>query len=332
MRQLMKNLSAMLRGGESAVLVTVVSSSGSAPRGAGARMLVGKTGRVAGTVGGGAVEHEAERLAISALTEGKCALKDYSLTVGDPAELGMVCGGEVKLFFQYFQGGDLEAAAQAEQIAALQERGERAFLVLDLAGEADGCTRIVTAQNGSLFFRLEALDKGRGLFEDHLGRTCYAELLGYGGTVYVFGGGHVSQALVPLLSHVDFRCVVLEDREQFARQSLFPGAAGVILTEFDGFLGRISPAEQDYAVVMTRGHQHDYLVQRQLLKTPVGYIGVMGSRSKKEYVFGRLRQDGFTEDDIARIVTPIGLAICAETPEEIAVSIAAQLIERRARR
>lgn len=328
----MKNLSALLRSGESAVLVTVVSSSGSAPRGAGARMLVGKNGRVAGTVGGGAVEHEAERKAISALADGSCALREYSLTVGDAAELGMACGGAVTLFFQYYEGGDAEAAARAERIAGLLERGARAFLVLTLTGDESGRTQIVTPEDGVLFSRLETLDKGRGLFTGEGGQTCYAELLNHGGTVYVFGGGHVSQALVPLLSRVDFRCVVLEDRAEFAQKSLFPDAVGVILTELDDFLGRISPAGEDYAVVMTRGHQHDYLVQRQLLKTPVGYIGVMGSRSKKEYVFGKLRQDGFTDGDIARIVTPIGLPIDAETPAEIAVSITAQLIERRAAR
>jgi xanthine dehydrogenase accessory factor len=329
---MMKDLSALLRGGQSAVLVTVVSSSGSAPRGAGARMLVDQNGRAAGTVGGGAVEHEAERRAVSALAEGKCDLREYSLTVGDVAALGMACGGAVTLFFQYFRGGDDEAAAQAERLAALLEQGERAFLLLTLTGGGSGSTQIVTPGDGALFSRLEALDKGRGMIDCGEGRTCYAELLSRGGTVYVFGGGHVSQALVPLLSRVDFRCVVLEDRAEFARRALFPDAAGVVLTKLDDFLGRISPTGKDYAVVMTRGHRHDYLVQRQLLKTPVDYIGVMGSRSKKEYVFGRLREDGFTEDDIARIVTPIGLPIGAETPEEIAVSIAAQLIKRRAER
>ncbi len=85
-------------------------------------------------------------------------------------------------------------------------------------------------------------------------------------------------------------------------------------------------------MVMTRGHQHDLAVQRQLLKTDLGYIGVMGRRQKKEYVFGRLREEGFSDADLARVITPVGLAIGAETPAEVAVSIAAQLIRIRSAR
>ena len=83
---------------------------------------------------------------------------------------------------------------------------------------------------------------------------------------------------------------------------------------------------------MTRGHQHDFLVEKQILRTPVSYIGVIGSRKKKEVVFAKLRQEGYTDQDLARIKTPMGLDIQAETPAEIAVSIAAEMIMERARR
>jgi xanthine dehydrogenase accessory factor len=148
--------------------------------------------------------------------------------------------------------------------------------------------------------------------------------------VYVFGGGHVSQALVPLLAGIDFRCVVLEDRAQFAAPELFPDAHEIILAEVGETLKRIHLTPMDYAVVMTRGHRNDLAVQCELLRTDVGYIGVIGSRSKKEFVFGRMREAGFRDSDLARITTPIGLSIGAETPAEIAVSIAAQLIQVRA--
>lgn len=333
MRQMMKLLRQRLLAGESMALVTVVTRSGSAPRGAGARMLVDRAGRVAGTVGGGAVEYEAERIAVESIDRGECSLREFSLTKEEIAGLGMVCGGAVTLYFQVLRGGDEEAANLAARIERLLDAGERGWLVLTMTGYDAGRTEVISAaENPERFARLEELAKGQDLFEDEKGQSCYAELLGWGGTVYVFGGGHVARELIPVLAHIGFRCVVLEDRPEFASTSLFPDARRVILTQFDEILRVIAPAAEDYAVVMTRGHQHDYLVQRELLNTPVGYIGVMGSKSKKAYVFGKLRADGFTEADITRITTPIGLSIGAETPEEIAVSIAAQLIERRATR
>jgi len=330
MKKLMQELYTRLTTGESVVMVTVVTRSGSAPRGAGARMLVGTEGRVRGTIGGGAVEHEAEGIALKALAEGKCVLREFSLSSDGIADIGMVCGGAVTLYFQYYGGGDIHAAEPAAEIIRLLDEGKAAWLVITLTGKDSGRMEVVSPKSDpDKCARLDALPKGRTLFEDAGGQTCYAELLAGGGTIYVFGGGHVAQELVPLLAHIGFRCVVLDDRAQFASQTLFPDAYQVILTEFDGILHHIDLTAADYAVVMTRGHQHDLTIQRQLLTTDVGYIGVMGSQKKKEYVFSKLRESGFTDHDLARVVTPIGLAIGAETPAEVAVSIVAQLIQTR---
>ena len=164
------------------------------------------------------------------------------------------------------------------------------------------------------------------------GRTYYCEPLFRAGRVYVFGGGHVSQALVPALTAVDFRCVVLEDRPEFCRPELFPGVEETRLVDNARLADFVTVDERDYVVVMTRGHKDDQAVQAQMLRTPAHYIGVIGSRRKTAGVFARLREEGFTDADLARITTPIGLDIKAETPAEIAVSIAAQLIQVRAER
>ncbi len=333
MRELMKKLGACLTAGKSAVMVTVVAASGSTPRGAGARMLVSAEGRLCGTIGGGAVEHKAEAVAGGLLDEGKNALREFSLSGEENEGLGMVCGGAVTLSFQYFKGGDCAAAALAERIAGLLDEGGQAWLVLTLTGREQGRSELVFPGDDPVRCAdLAALPKECALFQDADGQTCYAELLRRAGTVYIFGGGHVAQELVPLLAHNDFRCVLLDDRAQFADKDLFPDAHRILLTEFDQALRQIRPTAADYAVVMTRGHQYDLTVQKQLLATDVGYLGVMGSRQKKEHVFRQLRESGFTERDLARVITPIGLPIGAETPAEIAVSIAAQLIQTRAAR
>ena len=162
------------------------------------------------------------------------------------------------------------------------------------------------------------------------GRNYYVEPLVQAGTVYVFGGGHVAQELVPLLAHVGFRCVVMDDREEFANRETFPQAAETVVGDLERISDYIAITERDYVCVMTRGHQFDYYVQRQALAAKPRYIGVMGSRSKIKVTTEKLMADGFSEEEIGFCHMPIGTRILAETPAEIAVSIAGELIEVRA--
>lgn len=275
MRQLFQQLEQTLKEHKNAVLVTVTASSGSTPRGAGANMLVTDQGRVAGTIGGGAVEYRSEQVALEALKAGQSRVESFQLHPNEVQDLGMICGGDVQVSFRYLDGGDPAALKWVQQ--------ERARL----------------------------LPAGR---------------------VLIFGGGHVAQALAPALSAVDFRCVVLEDREDFCRPELFPGSEETRLIQNDDPAAYRDITAEDYVAVMTRGHKDDLTVQAQVLKTPARYIGVIGSRRKTAAVFARLREMGYTDADLARITTPIGLDIKAETPAEIAVSIAAQLIMLRAER
>jgi len=263
----------MLSAGEDAVLVTIAESGGSTPRSKGAQMLVSAQGRVAGTIGGGAVEYRGEQMAREVLKSGDSREKTFRLYPNEVEDLGMVCGGTVRLHFRYLAGGD---PADLEWVKREKER---------------------------------LTPRGR---------------------VLIFGGGHVSQKLVPALAAVDFRCVVLEDRKDFCRPELFPGAEEVRLIRNDDAEVYRGITADDYVVVMTRGHKDDLTVQAQALKTPARYIGVIGSRRKTAAVFARLREMGYTDAGLQRITTPIGLDIKAETPAEIAVSITAQLILERA--
>ena len=288
MRELFAQLGRTLAAGESAVVVTVTASSGSVPRGAGARMLVTRAGRVRGTIGGGAVEHQAELTAREALAEGRCRQENFQLRPNEVRDLGMICGGDVTVDFHVFPACDPVALAVVEEVEKRYQAGRPAWLILTAAG----------------------------------GRAAMS----------LWGDGVLAGAPVPeeVLAAVEFRCVVLEDREEFARRELFPGAADVRLAD----LGRVAEAAaitaEDYVVIMTRGHRDDLLIQAQALRTPARYIGVIGSARKKAGVFDQLRRQGFTDQDLARITTPIGLSIQARTPAEIAVSIAAQLIQVRA--
>lgn len=276
MREFFERIEAVVSSGRDAVLVTIAASRGSTPRGVGARMLVTGSGRIAGSVGGGAVEFECEKLAAKCL-ENKCgARQHFSLERNEADDIGMICGGEVDVEFRYIPAG-------AESFGKLME-------------EID-----------------EPSDAGR---------------------VIIFGGGHVSQQLVPLLARCDFDCVVVEDRPEFTKPELFGNRASDIrLIDMDSVVGPVlGITEDDYICIMTRGHMNDYLVLSRMLKTPACYIGVIGSRHKIASVNAKLKEDGYTDDDIQRITSPIGIDIQSETPAEIAVSIAAQLIEVRAKR
>ncbi len=319
---------------KSVVLLTVFDRMGSAPRGAGAHMIVGQEGRVFGTIGGGAVEYEAEQRAIQVLQEKHSCREHYYLKQNEIQDLGMVCGGEVDVAFSYFDSEDQSVKECITFCKALQMREETVWLILDITEAVDGRFAFYGRKSGVVGMEVPeaVVDQMLTAFGtvEEAGRKYYYERLTQPGRVYIFGGGHVAQALVPVLSAIDFNCVILEDREEFCKSELFPKAESVLKIDMRQIKDYIHITEEDYVCVMTRGHKDDTIVQEQILRTPAAYIGVIGSRKKKAKVFETLKQVGFTDEDLARITTPIGLEIQAETPAEIAVSIAAQLIQVRA--
>lgn len=336
MRKLFSLLGETVKSGEDAVLVGIIASSGSTPRGAGAYMLVTKAGRIYGTIGGGAVEYRSEQMAAEVLKEKQSRLEFFCLTKNEVLDLGMVCGGDVHVYFHYISARDRWVATLTEQVELLFSRSESSWLISNITPGADTALSVYGATSGLTGCHVP--DQVIQQLSSHDGpvtvgdQTYYCETLVRSGKVYIFGGGHVAQALVPVLTSVGFRCVVLEDREEFCNPALFPGVEETRLIDNEHVLDHVQITESDYVVIMTRGHSFDQDIQAQILKTPARYIGVIGSRRKTAKVFANLRELGFSDADFARITTPIGLDIGAETPAEIAVSIAAQLIAVRARR
>jgi xanthine dehydrogenase accessory factor len=148
--------------------------------------------------------------------------------------------------------------------------------------------------------------------------------------VFVFGGGHISVCLAPLIKTVGFRLVVADDRPTFANRDRFPQADDVVVDRFEGLLERLAIQDHDYLVIVTRGHLHDLVVLEQALRTNATYIGMIGSRRKTRLLYEELVKRGVPRIRLERVHAPIGLEIGAETPEEIAVSILAELIQVRA--
>lgn len=316
MKYLMEKVKEQVLMGNACYLVALIESEGSTPRSSGAFMLVNKNGFVAGTVGGGGMEYAAVLEAQNKLVEGetKSFLKRYDLTTA----AGMACGGYCSLQFCY-----LPAVQETDMLAEyilFRLKGKYPWWLLIPLGEGD-----IRVEEG-LFIK-----KHKGFYEQD-GKEYYAEQYNYDGRVFIFGAGHVARELVPLLSHLGFKCVVIDDREEFAKPEVFPTAHKVLLADYTKLNEVCKLNCMDYAVVMTRGHVHDANCERFLLTTPVPYIGVMGSKNKAKLARDTLLSEGYSEKQLARIKTPIGLDIGSETPAEIAVSIAAQLIEVRSKR
>ena len=329
MRTMLKAIHTRLTAGESLVLVTVTASSGATPRGAGARMLVNAAGRLCGTIGGGAVEYRAIQLAKTVLKEQTSGSHNFSLTKDDVQNLGMICGGAVEVFFHYLPAHDSGIIGLMEEAEALYIQDRAFWLVCDV--QNGGQLQLYRKDSCPSWLLPYLTARPQRLRTDS--RDLFVEQIHTPGRVYIFGGGHVAQELEPVLTHIGFRCVVMDDREEFARRDLFPSAEDVLLVDFARISDFVSIGEDDYACVMTRGHAHDTVIQAQILQKKPCYVGVIGSRSKAAGVRKALQEDfGLAEQELDRITTPIGLPIQAETPEEIAISIAAQLIAVRANR
>lgn len=329
MRNMLKTIKDKLEHGQSLVLVTVIASSGATPRGAGARMLVGNEGRICGTIGGGAVEYRSEQIAARVLAEKTSLGHDFTLTRDDVQNLGMICGGACNVFFHYLPAGDAHTIALCEKAEEYFRKGSALWLLTSL-GE-NGRMGLYAPDLGYWGMEVsEPLPLSR--HPERIG-DLFAEQINAPGRVYVFGGGHVAQELVPVLSHVGFRCVVMDDRAEFTKPELFPGAEEVICGDLTRIGDYMTIGGEDYVCVMTRGHSHDTVVQAQVLRCRPTYCGVIGSAFKAAGVRRTLKEEyGLADDELDLVTTPIGLPIKGETPAEIAISIAAQMILHRAER
>jgi xanthine dehydrogenase accessory factor len=247
----------------------------------------------------------------------------------------MVCGGDVDVYFQFIRGGDEKTAALMKKCPALLEKDEDIWLFIDLTKPANWTMAFYGVNiplagidlDGDV---IKALTRNNGVLVKTGDRRIYGEPINFAGKVFIFGGGHVAQALEPVLSTVGFRCVIFDNREEFVSRELFPSACDLIIGDYEQVDQKINISSNDYIVIVT--HAWDLAVLRQLISKDCAYIGVIGSKTKVATVKQQLNREGVRDEFLNRINAPIGLKIRAETPEEIAVSIAGEMILRRAER
>jgi len=350
MDDLYRQINQELSQGRDSVLATIVRQKGSAPRTAGTRFLIRSDASFSGTIGGGKLEAEVLQAAPQVFSRRKNKLLFFRLRGEEVAQTEMICGGEVDVFLELISAQNLHHRHFFNNLSSLSLPDYKILFVtlIEDQGSADrqGTHFFFYSEEEGGYFpnpppawiqplrdRLAAFltnDPPVQLLTDPSGKAkLFLETWTPPATVFLFGAGHVSRPLCRLAKMAGFRVVVIDDREEFPTKARFPEADEWIVRSFDVGLNELLLGPNPYIVIITRGHLHDHQILRQVLKKPLGYLGMIGSRRKTEIIFEALRREGFSEEEIKTIHAPIGLAINAQTPEEIAISIIAELIQVR---
>ncbi len=348
MRELRSWIIERLDSDETVVLAAVTHASGSTARGTDALMAVDMNGRMEGTVGGGYIENQAI-MAIRKLLEVGGDHQDLFFDLSPEAQQNqMTCGGKVSLHieridpqseahnalktcFEHVESGNpcafiVARTSEEKHCFAIDKEGRALYPHL----QKTSASSLESAHNsyGASCFELE-------LPEADKFKRARAFQLGFkpDPIAYIFGAGHVGKATSVAASLVGFRVIVTDDRAELLTRERFPNANMLrIIENFSDPLmaSRDAPAieigPQDCAMILTRKPDIDKEMLSCLLRTKAGYIGLIGSKTKRDGIFAALREEGFSESDLSRVHSPIGLGIGAQTPEEIAISIMAEVI------
>ncbi len=298
-----------------AVVATVVQTQGSVPREVGAKMLIGGDGFTFGTIGGGAGEAKVIRQAEQVLESGQKQRVIVDLTGASHRETQGICGGLMQVWLERWAG---EAAlALAQKILTRLEAGQTATLVIPFE----------LSQSPYLLDVNDNLSDSSFVYITVDIKNAFTETLQPSPILLIVGAGHVGMQLAKVADMIGFQVMVQDDRPEWANFQHYPQAAK-IFPELATALSHLATHTQLFAALVTRGYQYDLAALTSLLQRPIPcrYIGMIGSKKRVRQVFQAIEQSGISSRQLQSIYAPIGLDIGALTPEEIAVSIAAELI------
>lgn len=315
--QVWQLLSDSLRQHLPAVLLCVVESNGSSPGRQGFCMAVNAAGAMEGSIGGGIMEHKLvalcrERLLHDAPDEGPMVRQQVHRAAAQHRS-GMICSGEQTVVLYRIQPGD---EMIIEQIRDGREQGLGSFV---LSNEGLHFSDTAAPQSHSWTFHNEAAWR-------------YTERLGYRDHLHIVGGGHCALALSQLMRGLDFYIHLYEDRPALHTVLRNDFAHEKKLVDYNELGSLIPSGPEHYVMIMTFGYRSDKIALKSLLHLDPGYMGMMGSKAKVAQLFEELAQEGADPARLARVHAPAGLSINSRTPEEIAVSMAAQIILVRSER
>jgi xanthine dehydrogenase accessory factor len=298
------------------MLLYVLESNGSSPGRRGFFMAVNQSGEIAGSIGGGIMEHKFAEMAKEQLEHFATSYsihRQYHDKSAAKNQSGMICSGDQTILLYKLAPESIAPVNKIITCLTQQQQG-----ILELSPMGIQFTADLKGQPEYGFHMQSELD------------WHYKEKIGYRDYLYIIGGGHCSLALSVLMRTLDFYVHVFEDRPQVHTLLQNSGAhEKTVVRDYSQLEIMIPPGEHHYAVIMTVGYRTDDIALRALLRKSLRYCGVLGSAAKIDKMFETYRAEGISESLLSRLHAPVGIDICSQTPEEIAVSIAAQIIQVR---
>lgn len=295
------------------VLIVVVERNGSSPGIVGFKMAVSETGAMKGSIGGGVMEYNMVELAkreAKAGTNKSFIKKQIHKADAGKDKSGLMCSGEQTHAFVPLNKSHFETINNIVIKLDIRENGA-----------------LYLNQNGITFDKTKSLPTNISYnFKDE-NNWEYAEQIGLKPTLYIFGAGHVSLPLSEIFRVLDFTVVVYDNRDGLLtfENNQFAHHKGII--DFKNISDLVPEGENSFAVIMTVGHKSDELILKQLVTKNLKYLGMIGSKNKVENIYESLMSKGISEADLAKVDAPIGLSINSKSTAEIAISIAAKIIE-----
>jgi xanthine dehydrogenase accessory factor len=301
MARFFDHLPGALAEGQPFALGIISGIKGSSPQKKGAKALFYSDGRIAGTLGGGCLEAEIQDRARRALLTQTPSTFELVLDHDFGWDDGLICGGKVC-------GLILPQAAQAADIWKRLARREE---TLTWGVKKDFTVSLV-----------DAGENGEWLYQEIVSPPC---------ALWVAGSGHVAQAVVPLAQHLDFDVTIFDDRPTLASTQYFPGATRFRVNYWEQLLNEPMPKQPAFGLIVTRGHQHDALVLRSWINRPFVFLGMIGSSRKWRLISTQFVEEKIaSQEQLAKVACPVGVPIAAHSVQEIAISIIAQFIDKRA--
>ncbi len=289
-------------------LATVISTWGSSPRPVGGQMAIDENGEIIGSVSGGCIEGAVISEGINSIKDGKSRVKDYGISNHMAWEVGLACGGELKVLIQPL---NLEDKIVYYIVKSIEKRE-----VVKLRINCSNGKRII---DNTIDNQISHFDKSKNEF---------IHIIDPKPRLFIIGAVHIAQALVSLANVADYEIILIDPRDHFATKSRFPNCK--IINEWpDEALSKFNLDKSSHLVTLTHDPKIDDLALIFCMKKNIGYMGSLGSKKTHNKRYERLIKKGFNEIELSKIHAPIGLDINAKTPAEIATSILAEIINYR---
>ncbi len=322
MNQQIEEIYRSIEQGLSLVVATIIDSS-STPRSAGTKMIIYENGKISGTIGGGALEAAVIQSAFELFKTAGTEIVTYNHKQQEKTDqIGLICGGQMRVLIEHVS--TCKESISLYDKACKKVKAGQPFLwiakIIKKAGLWQVKREIQETSGTDCKLSVHEVD----------GQIHFIEPITENGTVYIMGAGHVSKEVAVLTKQIGLTTFVLDDRENFADGIRFPDLDGIyVCPEYKNVFKPFNINARSYIIIVTRSHELDKDVLAQALETDAGYIGMIGSRKKRETIYKELINKGFEKSSLEKVFCPIGLSIHAETPAEIGISIVAEIIQHR---